>query len=56
MRIKMISGIGFRVKIKFNLVTLKIRNLSQLINSVDAEIEADLDDWKGVKRDLLRKR
>ncbi len=38
---------------KITIEEYKLPDLSQLINSVDAEIEADLDDWKGVKRDLL---
>jgi hypothetical protein len=25
----------------------------ELINSVDADVKADLDDWKRVKRDLI---
>lgn len=28
-------------------------NLMDLIDSVDVDIKADLDDWKAVKRDLL---
>jgi len=38
---------------KITIEEYKLPDLTQLINSVDADIESDLDDWKGVKRDLL---
>jgi bifunctional DNA-binding transcriptional regulator/antitoxin component of YhaV-PrlF toxin-antitoxin module len=38
---------------KITIEEYKTPNLMELINSVDADIRADLDDWEGVKRDLL---
>lgn len=38
---------------KITIEEYKLPNLNDLIDSIDADIDADLEDWKGVKRDLL---
>jgi bifunctional DNA-binding transcriptional regulator/antitoxin component of YhaV-PrlF toxin-antitoxin module len=38
---------------KITIEEYKPPDLMKLINSVDADIKADLEDWKGVKRDLI---
>jgi len=38
---------------KITIEEYKLPNLNDLIDSIDADIKADLDDWKGVKRDIL---
>lgn len=38
---------------KITIEEYKAPNLMELINSVDADVKSDLDDWKGVKRDLI---
>ncbi len=55
-RDKHLKGQTVLMKIQDGKITIeeyKLPDLTQLINSVDADIESDLDDWKGVKRDLL---
>lgn len=55
-RDKHLKGQTVLLKIQDGKITIeeyKLPDLSKLINSVDADIEADLDDWRGVKRDLL---
>ncbi|TMS42305.1 MAG: AbrB/MazE/SpoVT family DNA-binding domain-containing protein [Methanobacterium sp.] len=55
-RDKHLKGQAVLMKIQDGKITIeeyKLPDLTQLINSVDADIESDLDDWKGVKRDLL---
>jgi bifunctional DNA-binding transcriptional regulator/antitoxin component of YhaV-PrlF toxin-antitoxin module len=38
---------------KITIEECKLPDLNELIDSVDVDIEADLEDWKNVKRDLL---
>ncbi len=38
---------------KITIEEYQLPDLNELINSVDADIKSDLEDWKGVKRDLL---
>jgi len=55
-RDKHMKGQAVLLKIHDGKITIeeyKLPDLNQLINSVDADVKADLEDWKGVKRDLL---